>query len=134
MELCDKVALITGSAGGLGKEFAVRLLEAGCKGVCLSDVKEAEGEAAERELAARFGEDRVTFKRCEVTCQQSLAEAMNHAEKFFQVCSRFGCMTRGVSLWSLVTCGASAGQCLIQCSPLKRPSVKRPSRFIGQFS
>ena len=35
----NKVVIITGSAGGLGKEFARRLLEQGAN-VCLSDVNQ----------------------------------------------------------------------------------------------
>ena len=36
-EVKNKIAIITGSAQGLGKEFARRLLEKGGK-VCLSDI------------------------------------------------------------------------------------------------
>ena len=39
----NKVAIVTGSAKGFGKEFAVRLLENGAK-VCLSDVDEQTGD------------------------------------------------------------------------------------------
>ena len=42
-----KVALITGSAGGLGKEFARRLLKAGAR-VCLADINEEKGEATKK--------------------------------------------------------------------------------------
>ena len=39
MEVRGKVCVITGSAQGLGKAFAVKLLEAGAK-VCLSDLNQ----------------------------------------------------------------------------------------------
>ena len=56
MDLVNKVAIITGSAQGLGKAFAARLLEVGVK-VCISDVNQEKGEAALSELKERFGEN-----------------------------------------------------------------------------
>ena len=52
MDLVNKVAIITGSAQGLGKAFAARLLEVGVK-VCISDVNQEKGEAALSELKER---------------------------------------------------------------------------------
>ena len=43
MDVSNKVCIITGSAQGLGKAFAIRLLSAGAK-VCLSDLKVEAGE------------------------------------------------------------------------------------------
>ena len=57
MEVNGKVSIITGSAQGLGKAFAARLLEAGGK-ACISDVNEDKGEATLAELRERFGKDR----------------------------------------------------------------------------
>ena len=57
MDVRGKVSIITGSAQGLGKAFAARLLEAGGN-VCISDVNQAKGEAALAELRERFGKDR----------------------------------------------------------------------------
>ena len=39
MEVHGKVCIITGSAQGLGKAFAVKLLEAGAN-ICLSDINQ----------------------------------------------------------------------------------------------
>ena len=39
MEVHGKVCIITGSAKGLGKAFAVKLLEAGAN-ICLSDINQ----------------------------------------------------------------------------------------------
>ena len=39
MEIHGKVCIITGSAQGLGKAFAVKLLEAGAN-ICLSDINQ----------------------------------------------------------------------------------------------
>ena len=58
----NKIAIVTGSARGFGKEFAIRLLNKGAK-VCISDVNEAAGDEATKELGARYGSENVTFYR-----------------------------------------------------------------------
>ena len=61
-EVKHKIAIVTGSAKGFGKEFAIRLLERGAK-VCISDLNETAGIETEKELAAKYGSDNVTFSR-----------------------------------------------------------------------
>ena len=61
-EVKNKIAIITGSAQGLGKEFARRFLEKGGK-VCLSDVNIENGEKTLKEFSEVYGKDFVTFKR-----------------------------------------------------------------------
>ena len=63
----NKVAIVTGSAKGFGKEFAVRLLENGAK-VCVSDVDEQAGDETRKELQLKYGTDRVTFHRYDIHC------------------------------------------------------------------
>ena len=58
----DKIALVTGSARGFGKEFAIRLLQKGAK-VCLSDVNEELGNETLKELSTKFGAENVIFQR-----------------------------------------------------------------------
>ena len=62
----QKIAIITGSAGGLGKEFARRLLLEGAS-VCISDVNAGLGFETLAEFSAEFGKDRVCFVKCDVT-------------------------------------------------------------------
>ena len=57
-----KIALVTGSAKGFGKEFAIRLLERGAK-VCISDLNEISGIETEKELGVKYGSENVTFSR-----------------------------------------------------------------------
>merc|ERR1712130_723234 len=71
MQVRDAVCLITGSAQGLGKAFAVRLLEAGAR-VCISDVKVEVGLAAQEELRGKFGKEKVFFVQCDVTKAEQL--------------------------------------------------------------
>jgi len=84
MDVRGKVSIITGSAQGLGKAFAARLLEAGGK-VCISDVNQAKGEAALAELRERFGKDRVCFVPCDVTKKEQFINLFDKTEEFFQV-------------------------------------------------
>ena len=59
-----KVALITGSARGFGKEFAIRLLKRGAR-VCISDLNEIAGKETLDELKQKYGSDKVIFSRCD---------------------------------------------------------------------
>ena len=84
MDVSNKVCVITGSAQGLGKAFAVRLLSAGAR-VCISDLKQETGEKTEAELKERFGDDKVCFFLCDVTEEQQFKALFDKAEKFFNV-------------------------------------------------
>ena len=65
----NKIAIVTGSAKGFGKEFVTRLLENGAR-VCVTDVNEAEGTETKKALEDRYGSQNVTFHRY---CQNPLA-------------------------------------------------------------
>ena len=58
----NKIAIITGSAQGFGKEFGRIILRKGGK-VCLSDVNEENGQKSLEEFQKIFGNEFVTFKR-----------------------------------------------------------------------
>ena len=83
-DMDNKVAIITGSAQGLGKAFAARLLEVGVK-VCISDLNKDKGEATLKELQERFGEDKVCFVPCDVTKDEEFRNLFDKAEKYFNV-------------------------------------------------
>merc|ERR1712212_383097 len=83
MSVSNTVCVITGSAQGLGKAFAVRLLT-GAK-VCLSDLKQETGEKTLVELRERFGEDKVCFVACNVTVEEDFRNLFDKAEEFFKV-------------------------------------------------
>ena len=84
MDLHNKVAIITGSAQGLGKAFAARLLEVGVK-VCISDVNKEKGEATLAELGERFGPEKVCFVQCDVTKEEEFRNLFDRAEENFGV-------------------------------------------------
>ena len=56
----DTLCIITGSAKGLGKEFAERLLKKGSK-VCISDLNETLGNKTTKDLQEKYGPGAVTF-------------------------------------------------------------------------
>merc|ERR1712123_42244 len=78
------VCVITGSAQGLGKAFAIRLLCAGAR-VCLSDLKQDTGEKTLAELKEQFGEGKVCFVACNVTVEEEFRNLFNKTEEFFKV-------------------------------------------------
>ena len=80
MSVDNKVCVITGSAQGLGKAFAVRLLNAGAR-VCISDLKEEAGENTLAELRERFGEKNVCFVVCDVTEEDQFKNLFDKAEE-----------------------------------------------------
>jgi rhamnulose-1-phosphate aldolase/alcohol dehydrogenase len=81
--MAGRVAIVTGGAGGIGQAVAARLLaDDAC--VTLLDVDEPALEAARAGLAGRFGEDRVSAARCDVTDEASVAAA------FAATARRFG--------------------------------------------
>lgn len=84
MDLTNKVVVITGSAQGLGKAFAVRLLEVGAK-VCISDLKLETGEKTLYELKERFGDEKVCFVACDVTIEEQFNNLFDKSEEFFKV-------------------------------------------------
>ena len=57
-----KIVVITGSAQGLGKAFARRLLKGGAR-VCISDIREEGGRQTLAELEQEFGKENVHFIR-----------------------------------------------------------------------
>merc|ERR1711892_265768 len=84
MDVSNAVCVITGSAQGLGKAFAIRLLCAGAR-VCLSDLKQDTGEETLAELKEQFGEEKVCFVACNVTVEEEFRNLFNKAEEFFKV-------------------------------------------------
>ncbi|KAF7390319.1 hypothetical protein HZH68_012176 [Vespula germanica] len=66
MEVKGRVALVTGAASGIGKTYAIELLNQGAK-VSICDINSAEGEKLADELTVKYGKDRVIFSQCDVT-------------------------------------------------------------------
>jgi len=96
MELKGRVVVITGSAQGLGRAFANRLLQDGAK-VCLSDIHEPAGEDTKKEFQTRYGVDNVHFVRCDVTKLEDLTTLYDEAEKYFEDKVDIWCNNAGIN-------------------------------------
>ncbi|KAL0107564.1 hypothetical protein PUN28_014703 [Cardiocondyla obscurior] len=66
MEIKGRVALITGAASGIGKAYAVELLNQGAK-VAICDINTEEGDKLVESLTTKYGKGRVIFSQCDVT-------------------------------------------------------------------
>ena len=84
MDVRSKVCIITGSAQGLGKEFAKVLLENGAK-VCISDLKEESGKSTVDEFEKMHGKENVCFVQCDVTKDEQFEKLFDETEAYFNV-------------------------------------------------
>jgi len=96
MEVKGKLVVITGSAQGLGRAFAERLLKAGAK-VCLSDVNPEAGKSTMSAFKETFGEDRVAFIRCDVTKRDDLVALYEDCEQHFAAKIDIWCNNAGIN-------------------------------------
>ncbi|XP_033642304.1 15-hydroxyprostaglandin dehydrogenase [NAD(+)]-like [Asterias rubens] len=78
----DIVAIVTGSAEGLGKAFAEVMLQKGVKGVCLADINESKGKETLEEFK-KFGEEKVIFVKCNVTSESDIEAAFTETKTKF---------------------------------------------------
>ncbi|XP_049866984.1 15-hydroxyprostaglandin dehydrogenase [NAD(+)]-like [Pectinophora gossypiella] len=66
-QIKDKVFLVTGGAAGIGAGVTQAFLEQGAKHVAALDLNETSGKKLESELAAKYGQNKITFYKCDVT-------------------------------------------------------------------
>ena len=80
--LSGRVALVTGSAGGIGKAIAKKLASEGAC-VVLNDINEERLETAKAEFAQLFGKDAVSTVLMDVTNSRSIENAIESASLAF---------------------------------------------------
>ncbi|MHA6247372.1 bifunctional aldolase/short-chain dehydrogenase [Pontibacter sp. CAU 1760] len=80
--LSGKIALITGSAGGIGKAIAKRFVEEGAV-VVLNDMNEERLQGAGEEFKAQFGKDSYATAMLDVTKANQIKEAFDVAALAF---------------------------------------------------
>ena len=80
--LSGRIAMVTGSAGGIGKAIAKKFAEEGAC-VVLNDINEERLASAKKEFVKKFGKDSVATTLLNVTDNQSIKDAMNVASLAF---------------------------------------------------
>jgi rhamnulose-1-phosphate aldolase/alcohol dehydrogenase len=80
--LSGKIALITGSAGGIGKAIAKKFVEEGAV-VILNDMNAERLDGAAEEFKKLYGKDAYTTATLDVTKQEQIGDAMNTAALAF---------------------------------------------------
>jgi short-subunit dehydrogenase involved in D-alanine esterification of teichoic acids len=80
--LSGRVALVTGSAGGIGKAIAKKFAEEGAC-VIINDIDEERLLAATEEFQNLFGKDNTASVKLDVTNKQTIADAMYSAALAF---------------------------------------------------
>jgi len=73
--LAGRIAFVTGGAGGIGSETAIRLLQEGAC-VMLADIDAKSLEAKSKELSKEFSPDVVRTTLCDVTDEESVMTAV----------------------------------------------------------
>lgn len=80
-----KICVVTGGAQGLGKEFALKLLNNGGR-VCITDINETQGLETVQDLTDNLGHSpkNVTFCRQDVRQKDDWEAVFGHCQEFFQ--------------------------------------------------
>jgi NAD(P)-dependent dehydrogenase (short-subunit alcohol dehydrogenase family) len=95
MELRDKVAVITGGSGGIGKAMAVAFIEQGARGIVLADLNQKQVEATAAELGC-------TGQVCDVTQEASVQTLVDSTLKQYGQIDLF-CSNAGAGGTGLLT-------------------------------
>ncbi|XP_074528171.1 15-hydroxyprostaglandin dehydrogenase [NAD(+)] [Halichoeres trimaculatus] len=82
MALCDKAAVVTGAAMGIGKSIAETLLQNGAK-VAILDVNETAGKSLQLALDKQYGQGRTLFLTCDVESEEQTKAALLKAAQTF---------------------------------------------------
>ncbi len=76
MKLKDKIAIVTGGAGGIGKKITEVFLNEGAV-VNIFDVNEEVGKKTSNEFLKQFGDGRINFFKVDITSEGSVEETIN---------------------------------------------------------
>ncbi len=77
-ELAGRVAFITGGASGIGRAIAHRLAQEGAH-VVIADINEIGAQHVAEAISQANGQGRATFIRCDVTREEDVRHAFEHA-------------------------------------------------------
>lgn len=77
-EYAGKVVLITGAASGIGRATAFRLAQDGAH-VVVADINQNDGETVAADIIKKFGKNRATFVKTDVTSEDAVINAFQQA-------------------------------------------------------
>ena len=100
MELQDKVVVITGGSGGIGRAMAQAFLREGAKGVCLADLDETTTKQAALELDPSG--ERCIGMQCDVICESDIKGLADATKEKFGPIDLF-CSNAGAGAGGLLT-------------------------------
>jgi len=80
MSVNGKVAMVTGAAMGLGRAFTEELLKKGAK-VAFTDINETVGQSTLADLSSKYGQNMVTFIKCDVTKEEEVKESFKSVKE-----------------------------------------------------
>ncbi|XP_029156460.1 15-hydroxyprostaglandin dehydrogenase [NAD(+)]-like [Nylanderia fulva] len=84
MDVCNKTAMVTGGAAGMGSKFVDVLLQNGAKSVAIIDLPTSNGENAATTLEKEFGKGRAVFIACDVSKAEDLEKAFKKVIDTFE--------------------------------------------------
>lgn len=94
MKIEGAVALVTGGAMGIGKEFVETLLQKGVKLCNFLDLNEVVGSSVAEEFQKSYGAERVNFIKCDVSSKEQLEAAFEKTRAAYDrldiVCNNAG--------------------------------------------
>ena len=100
MELQDKVIVITGGSGGIGRAMAQAFLREGAKGICLADLDETTTKQAALELDPSG--ERCIGMQCDVTSESDIKGLADATKEKFGPIDLF-CSNAGAGAGGLLT-------------------------------
>ena len=100
MELQDKVVVITGGSGGIGRAMAQAFLREGAKGICLADLNETTTKQAALELDPSG--ERCVGVQCDVTSESDIKALADATKEKFGPIDLF-CSNAGAGAGGLLT-------------------------------
>ena len=100
MELQDKVVVITGGSGGIGRAMAQAFLKEGAKGLCLADLDETTTKQAALELDPSG--ERCIGMQCDVTSESDIKGLADATKEKFGPIDLF-CSNAGAGAGGLLT-------------------------------
>ena len=80
--LAGKVAIITGAAGGIGRQSALLFADEGAQVMCV-DMNDKEGKETMSLIQAKHGKEAAMFMKCDVSKAAQVKDVVDNTEKAY---------------------------------------------------